>query len=162
MSETIKILWIEDEANSGLVEIKVYLEMQGFDLYVAGNATEAAEKFTGQDAFDIIITDIRILPGLSKDWERLYYENNRVNERLGINIIKIFLQQHSALTEKLAVFSIERWEDIRDALQEAGFFGKDSETLAKKRYFGKQEYDMPEDIENFIYTVLGKENSSSL
>lgn len=69
-----KILWIEDEAFSGLGKYRAPLETHSdFDVIFALNASDA-EKIIYESEFDAVIVDIIIDPGTAQKWIDIFYD----------------------------------------------------------------------------------------
>jgi hypothetical protein len=130
------ILWVEDEAYSELQYIAAPVVVAGFDLHVAGDASQAVAAL-GKKQFSALVVDIRIGPGHDQRWIELYYRSGAVPAaaRLGIHLLRalllpnrtdgeIRLRQNEVpdwLTPKrCAVFSVEVVSDFDRELMEAG------------------------------------------
>lgn len=117
------ILWVEDEAYGELQYLYAPVVVAGFDLHVAGDATQAIAALRRQE-FDAVIVDIRIPPGHDDRWIKLYNKSgaNPAAAKLGIHLLRALLlpeddaceveldadERPAWLTaEKCGVFSVE-------------------------------------------------------
>ena len=110
------ILWVEDQALSDLQELAAPVIMDAnYDLEVACSATEA-ERLIRDKAYQVVVVDIRIPPGLDPRWSRLYRESgeDKIQARLGLHLLRALLIEGSQERE---IFS--GWP----AWVEAGRFG---------------------------------------
>ena len=93
-----KILWVEDEADGGLVRLRGPVEgLAVYDLRIARNATEAVQELL-QDKYDAVVVDIRIPPGDDTRWISQYekYGANPRAARLGIALLHSLLRPDKA------------------------------------------------------------------
>lgn len=143
--ELIKLLWVEDETEGGLVERKAYLESSdNYELVIKRNATDA-EIAIKNETFDIVIFDIRIPPGFGQYWERLHNKNDH---RLGLELIQ---KTYHILAEKkipIGICTIERWFDIKDHILKI-----DPDFNERIQYKHKDDIVFPEDFEIFIQNL---------
>lgn len=69
-----KVLWIEDAGDTDLSELGGYLSSIGkYDLTIAIDVADGL-KCLKATTFDVVVVDIRVLPGDSKSWQDLYYD----------------------------------------------------------------------------------------
>lgn len=129
-----KILWIED---GSLIEVSSFagpvFTAARYDLEVARNLSDALKKLTNSE-YDAVIVDIRIPPGDSPEWEKLYGKSgdDKINARLGIQLLFSLLKPEKAVVkireeiprwispEKFGVFTVESSGEVRHELKELG------------------------------------------
>ncbi len=159
-----QILWIEDEADTSLLEFRTKLEMNfDYNLEVVRTASDAILQLK-ENVFHAIVIDVRIPPGEEESWSKLYIDgkNGLQFEQLGIHLIHEILKHDSIVhkdnqnAKKIGIFSIEQINDI----QEISIEKKIWESVKKVKYLYKKEAEQPEDFEDFIKTLI--ENSKSV
>ncbi|MCC6447888.1 MAG: hypothetical protein IT215_04300 [Chitinophagaceae bacterium] len=143
-----KILWVEEEADSSMIGyITLFESINGFDLTIAKNATEAMHHLhSKKQFFDLVIMDIRIPPGLDGYWEEEYLkgDNSLPKERLGIAVINKYFTELIRENEKQKwiIFTIEPFWTVSE------FFKKYSLNwfIEGVNYFQKTKYRFPEEF----------------
>lgn len=128
-----KVLWIEDGA---FVEIPHFagpvVLSKKYTLRVAFNVSDAVKQIQSAE-YDVVIVDIRILPGADPDWENLYKKSgyNKIDARLGIKLLFSLLKSDEAAVKlsnipswispvKFGVFTVEGEREVKDDLDELG------------------------------------------
>jgi CheY-like chemotaxis protein len=133
MKHRDKILWVEDGALFDLAYLAgpVYMDGQ-YELTVAQNITEAIE-FLQNGEFQAVIIDIRLPPGEDQQWNEIYKMAGRQKSvaHLGLKLLRSILGNKDAeiklekcpswLTpDKVGVFTVETYGELRVALEELG------------------------------------------
>ena len=133
--ETLKILWVEDDAQKlkGLVKP---LEKDGHKIIFAEDKEEALNRIENND-FNLIIVDL-IIPTGEQD-------NNGKNHFVGVDLIKILKQKNIAAP--IIVLSVVRDYDIIEELQSIGV-----NTILPKGSF------LPSHLKKEVYRTLGVED----
>ena len=126
-----KILWIEDAANKGLsiFTSPVHRSIK-YDLYSVLSISEAVEKIN-KIQFDVVIVDVRMLPGDDQKWINLYnkFSKNKQSAKLGLHFLYSLFKQSISIVQidniptwiepnKFAVFTVE--PDLEKELNEMG------------------------------------------
>ena len=143
-----KLLWVEEEADSSMVEFFILFEsVEYFDLTIAKTATEAKYYLDLDKAkYDLIIMDIRIPPGSDNFWENEYLKGERSlpKERLGIAVISDYFSNNVNEEEKSRwmIFTIEPFWTVKNALEDLSLNWFEE----GKNYFEKINYRFPEDF----------------
>lgn len=138
----LKILWIEEEAEDTLVEFNTYFSLSGYTVKVVHSSTEAEEELSsGQH--DLIILDIRIIPGDNEKWLNLHVSGER---RLGLILLKDVISKIEHLKDKTIIFTNENLSDIRNSLKECNF--------PTNKFLRKRDAKIPEQLEAFIKKSL--------
>jgi DNA-binding NarL/FixJ family response regulator len=93
MTQKCRVLWVEDGARYDLVNIAapVYMD-EKYDLVIAEDASSGIADLL-KDVSDVIIVDIRIPPGIEKDWIKLHQDSgsDKVSARLGLDFLYTIL-----------------------------------------------------------------------
>jgi CheY-like chemotaxis protein len=127
---------VEDEAHSELQYLYAPVVVAGFDLHVAGDASQAVAELQTRK-FDAVIVDIRIPPGHDRRWIDLYERAGAdpAAAKLGIHLLRALLSGGrgdagiSLRTEEVpkwlkpqlcGVFSVEVGSDVDSDLKEHG------------------------------------------
>jgi CheY-like chemotaxis protein len=106
MFKRIRILWIEEETQSVLAEIRSRLDnSRGFIVEIVETLVSAHDVIDRANIYDIIIVDIRIPKelGASHVMESIYVRNQY--EKHGIDLVKILLNK--GLQKKMLIFTNE-------------------------------------------------------
>lgn len=135
----MKILWIEEEAETVLSEFKTYLTNKGYFLKLVYDASEAEAILAKDFIYDLIILDIRIDSGYNEKWINLQIDENK---KLGLLILKDSISVRSELLAATIVFTNESWENLQTLFDELG--------MSKSKYLHKMEAYNPIVLENFI------------
>ena len=133
-----RILWIEEETKDILSEYKTFLDNENYLLDVAPSPKEA-EEFLKINNYDIIILDLRLLPGESEEWVRMHLDGEK---RLCLMLLKKMLLNDSTLTKKIVIFSNEMLSEIRPELEKYG--------ISTTKFLRKRNSKIPEELEEFI------------
>lgn len=140
-----KLLWIEDETESGMVERKTLLELSDeFELNIARNASDAEVNIIS-DHFDIYLFDIRLPPGDKEVWESIYY---KVGEKLGLILLEKYFSEIKAKNGKIGICTIERWLDI-----EKKIMAIDKEFDCITNFKHKPDIEFPDQFETFLLNL---------
>jgi hypothetical protein len=132
MKQKSRVLWVEDEARGGLVQLSTPVFMAGYDLVVADDAS-ACEDLILETEFAAVVIDIRIPPGNDPRWIAVFNENrlDRYAARLGCDLAATILASPEAKVplkgpkpawlspERVGVLTVERTRDVQD-LQSLG------------------------------------------
>jgi hypothetical protein len=151
IEKMIKVLWVEDESNTNLVELKMYLMMvDDIELEIAQNATEAERIIASRGVeFDVIIVDIRILAGYGDEWLK-YYDNHE--QRIGAYLVNKIYKDYPKLYDRLGIYSIERKEDTEELMLK-----KDGQPIMPP-YLRKIRTIPETEVEQFIRNIAAKRN----
>jgi len=98
MAQKCKVLWVEDGARYDLVNMAAPVYMDGkYDLVIAEDASSGVD-YVLKDTFDVIVVDIRIPPGIDRDWINLHKKSgaNKVSARLGLDFLYTILGNQNA------------------------------------------------------------------
>jgi hypothetical protein len=127
-----KVLWIEDGARYELASLCGPVFYKGTcDLTLAEDLSTAVDHLCA-DAWDALIVDIRLPPGVNEHWRRLYQRtgSDKVHAQLGLKLLywllrgdrEVFPQAPPSWIrpERIAVFTVESWREIGDHLEELG------------------------------------------
>lgn len=143
-----RILWIEDGAYHELAHLAAPVFLDGrFDLAIATNASEAANLLREHE-YDGIVLDIRLPPGDSAEWVKLYktQSSRSASVRLGLIILerlapntesnlRVELLSPRVTPLRVGVLTIEGIDDMTDVSKSLGV------------HVWKQKHaDMPETI----------------
>ncbi len=115
-------MWIEDAAETDMYHLVTPIYVSGdYDLDIAANVSEAI-FYLKSEAYDVIIVDIRIPPGLDPEWRKRYQELEPQNaDRLGFELLKELFHKDSIRKdlpppnqrqERYGVFTIERQNEL--------------------------------------------------
>jgi hypothetical protein len=93
-----RVLWIEDQATTDLMELaaQVYATCR-YDFTIARNVTEGVDRLR-EHHYDVVIVDVRLEPGSSPDWIN-YYKQRRYDKlaaRLGLVLLYCLLKPKEA------------------------------------------------------------------
>ena len=135
---TLNILWIEEEADDTLVEFNTYFSLAGYLVKVVHSSTEAEEELSSGH-YDLIILDIRIIPGDDEKWLDLHMGGER---RLGLIVLRDIISKKDDLKDKTVIFTNENLSDIRKVLEECNF--------PAHKFLRKRDVKIPEQLEAFI------------
>lgn len=91
----VRILWVEDEGNTDLMQYKLPMVEAGYVVDVAETAEEAFDALAME--YDVYIIDL-LLP--QKDAFREFYEYP------GIEILRRMMKDHKIKPEKIIVFTV--------------------------------------------------------
>ena len=124
-----RVLWVEDSARFELSNLTGPVYFSGdYDFQQAENITTAI-NFLKTKAFDVLIVDIRLPPGIDPYWLNLYQktELDGGGEKLGIKFLYWLLSHESSYLEyppkwvkpeMIAVFTVESYLEIREKLND--------------------------------------------
>lgn len=132
-----RILWVEEEVENKLSDHKIALEMQGYDLQIVYNATEAENRLENGE-FDLLLLDIRIDCGDSVKWRAIKKSIN--NNMFGLVLLEEI--KNSPYFSKSIVFTNESWEDLKEKLMSLNF--------PEERFLQKRDADYPHELINHI------------
>jgi len=99
----VRILWIEDEAETELSDYAGPVLLAGHQLDIATTATEAVELL-GRREYDVVIIDLIINAGSGNEWQQLDTtpRSNGPYGYLGLELIRaLFLPDEAAIALKL-------------------------------------------------------------
>lgn len=126
------VLWIEDSARLELRNLTgPVLTSSKFDFDLAEDVTSAV-NFLRSDAFDAVIVDVRLPPGVDSHWQKLYQKAgaNKVSAQLGLKLLHwLFEKDHkiypedppnSLTPQKIGIFTVESKQDISVDLSSLG------------------------------------------
>lgn len=128
-----RILWIEDGA---LIEVSIFagpvFTTARYDLELARDVSDALNKITDTE-YDAVIVDIRIPPGITPEWGKLYSQSkyDKIDARLGMQLLFSLLKSKKAAielkdipswisSEKFGVFTVESKGEVKNELEELG------------------------------------------
>lgn len=127
-----KALWIEDSARLELANLAGPIYFRGTcDLTLAEDVTTAVRLLL-VERYDALVVDIRLPPGRDPQWRTHYQEAgaSKVTAQLGLKLLSWLLKSdHSIHQEKppawispsrIAVFTVETRQEIRDSLEHLG------------------------------------------
>jgi CheY-like chemotaxis protein len=106
----VRILWIEDEGNTDLIQYKQPLVEAGYVVDVVETATEAFDTLNG-DRYDLYIVDL-LLP--QEDAFQEYVEFP------GVEILKRMIDKYNIRPENVMVFTVVNDEEVHDDIQKLG------------------------------------------
>jgi len=144
----IKLLWIDDNLDHDLTEKRMALYMEDdFDPHFARDATEAYYRLR-DEAFDVIIFDLRLPPGPDDMWNDLRAIGFW---KYGAELLKRVSEGKNGLFQKqkyarFGVFTIEAKEENRDLFMEPIF-------LPEENFMKKTDAYYEEDFIKFILNV---------
>jgi hypothetical protein len=98
MTQKRRVLWVEDGARYDLVNLAAPVYMDGnYDLVIAEDASSGI-NYLLKDMFDVIIVDIRIPPGVDKEWINLHKKSgsDKISARLGLDFLYTVLGHQNA------------------------------------------------------------------
>jgi CheY-like chemotaxis protein len=146
--EIIRLLWIEDETDTGLVERKTWLELcDDIDLTIARNATEGHRQLQNAEGYDVIIVDIRLPPGVDERYQQMHYNGN---ERLGIVLVQEAAKHDATIIAKTGLFTVEREADLKALVKQ--------QDIPWSAFMHKGEADTTEKFEAYIRRIYKKRN----
>src|SRR6185295_9699987 len=93
-----KVLWIEDnKATDGQMLRGPVENAMGLDLRIAVDVSSAIDMIH-QEEFDVIIVDLRNMPGYKPEWLAIFYEqaHQERDPLLGLELMKSLLRSDSA------------------------------------------------------------------
>lgn len=122
-----RVLWIEDGATWDIPYLTAPLYIDGgFDLVLAENPSDGIKQIYKYE-YDVIIVDIRLLPGEDIEWIRLYHKLGGTKQaaRLGLHFLFTILNFNDAIIKRtnlpewisitrIGILTIERFIDIED------------------------------------------------
>jgi len=155
MDSYLKVLWVEDTADQDLLFMMppFYLEAT-VELDIAATATEGY-NFLRRHKYDIIVIDIRIPPGRDEMFTKEFLDehNFAYANKVGLNLLEAIKSASDILVEnkdmeKYGIFSIERKEEISDALEELGI----------KNYLKKTSKLQSDALLNFVKKIANVNN----
>lgn len=141
-----RILWIEEEANDLLLDFTKHFLRNGYVLEVVYSPDEAEKGIEG-NAYDLIILDIRINPGLENEWVKMHLAGEK---RLGLSLLKKMIDKDHGFKDKVVIFSNERYTDLKADLVRCG--------IPYERFLRKKSAKVPEQLENFIAKFIKIQN----
>lgn len=166
MTNNMKVLWIEDNADNDLYHLTspVYIEGK-YHLDIANSASEA-QFYLNKRAYDVVIIDIRIPPGKDPLWkekhEALRNSRDANSSRLGLELLRtIFggnghpslkIEQNRA-PNRYGVFTVERQEELEPFLKKLNL-----EELKYKRKNAMMPHTALMDFIEEVFVALKKEN----
>ena len=127
-----KVLWIEDGARYELASLCGPVFYKGLcDLTLAEDVSTAVDHLEA-DEWDALIVDIRLPPGVSPHWRRLYRltGSDKVHAQLGLKLVEWMLRGSPEICpdapprwvrpERIGVFTVESWREVGDHLKPLG------------------------------------------
>ena len=131
-----KVLWIEDGAYHNFQEYSAPIYMSGrYDLTIAVDTSSAIQLIQSRE-FDIIIVDIRLLPGENEEWIELYNRKgeSKISARLGLWLLYGLLSHKDApikvqsipnwINPKIfGIFTVETYGEVEEHLEQLGIEG---------------------------------------
>lgn len=142
-----KALWIEDSARLELANLCGPVFFKGrCDLTLAEDATTAVDLMLA-DRYDAVIVDIRLPPGASPHWRRLYRRtgSDKVNAQLGLKLLHWLIGRNLSIypseppawvdPQRIGVFTVETHGEIRPYLD-----------ALRIRVFQEKSADLPDTI----------------
>ncbi len=126
-----KVLWIEDSAKFELSNLMGPALFGGrYDFHLADDVTTAVD-FLLVKAFDVILVDIRLPPGIDPFWNDLYQKAGlgKVHDQLGIKFLHWLLAVENSYKHqppawvdptRIGVFTVESLKEIEKKLLELG------------------------------------------
>jgi hypothetical protein len=120
------VLWIEDSARLELRNLTGPIYYNGeYDFSQADDITSAV-SFLRVKPFDVVIVDIRLLPGNDAGWSRLYAQagQDKVQAQLGLKFLHWILGSEDGMGRppagitalQIGVFTVENYLDIQNDL----------------------------------------------
>ncbi len=145
----IKLLWVEDETESGLLERKTHLELtDDYELFIERNASDG-EKSIRENTFDKVIFDIRIPPGFDPKWEDIHNsKNNKLSLKLGLVLLERIIAVLRERNTPYGICTIERWQDVSETVLRI-----DESFNHEIQFLHKDDVVFPEDFEVFIQKI---------
>lgn len=127
-----KVLWIEDGARYELASLCGPVLYKGVcELTLAEDVSTAVEHLEA-DQWDALIVDIRLPPGVSPHWRRLYRRtgSDKVHAQLGLKLMEWLVRASPEIcpdapprwirAERIGVFTVESWREVGDHLKPLG------------------------------------------
>jgi hypothetical protein len=123
-----RVLWVEDSARLELRNLTGPVYFSGkYDFNMAEDVTTAV-NFLKSKAFDAVIVDIRLPPGIDSSWRTLYQRasSDKVQAQLGLKLLYWLLGHNRRLyasappdwikPEQIGVFTVESKQEIQPEL----------------------------------------------
>jgi hypothetical protein len=127
-----RVLWIEDGARYELASLCGPVFFKGLcDLTLAEDVSTAVDHLEA-DAWDALIVDIRLPPGVSPHWRRLYRRtgSDKVHAQLGLKLVEWLVRGSPEICpdappawirpQRIGVFTVESWREVGDHLKPLG------------------------------------------
>jgi hypothetical protein len=127
-----KVLWIEDGARFELASLCGPVFYKGLcDLTLAEDVSTAVDHLEANE-WNAVIVDIRLPPGSSPHWRRLYRRtgSDKVHAQLGLKLVEWLVRGDSEICpdappiwirpQRIGVFTVESWREVGDHLKSLG------------------------------------------
>ncbi|MGF1504080.1 MAG: hypothetical protein GYB64_16895 [Chloroflexi bacterium] len=126
------VLWIEDEATFDLNRLAAAVNVTfKYKLTIAKTVTDAVRHMTSGTEYEVVVVDMRLLPGEDPRWKRLQDTNDRV--LLGMELVySLLAAERGRVTldpaerpqwlgpQRFAIFTVEPEKELSDFLDVVG------------------------------------------
>jgi hypothetical protein len=155
-----RVLWIEDSARLELRNYTGPIYFNGdYDFSQADDITSAV-SFLRVRPYDVVIVDIRLLPGNDPVWTHLYHQagQDKVQAQLGLKFLHWILGNSDGMgiqppagikATQIGVFTVENYLDIQNDLNSLGV------KVFKQKSAGLPDTILVELIEKVLAQVTG-------
>lgn len=124
-----RILWVEDSARLELSNLSGPVLSSGrYDFHLAEDVTTAV-NFLRAGAFDAVLVDVRLPPGVDAHWQKLYRAagSNKVSAQLGLKLLHWLIDHDLTIypitppnglsPRQIGIFTVESPQEIQEELK---------------------------------------------